>query len=194
MCGLPSNMKSSSHKMWQATLIFLKPLQIQNPKRKSGGTWHIMSPPVWKSEGDTSPVSPTKLRPRAMHFMGRSMDCTLEDNMVDGLFFCATLTGCRRGHTPIVDLTFRITTCRSLLAIAFRTWNLVCINLSFASRDFVCPRMTSIRIAWFVFVHRRGHHAFKKSSCVSLAHGQRWLFLLSRHRKAFLLLLIRSLL
>jgi len=103
MCGLPSNMKSSSHKMWQATLIFLKPLQIQNPKRKSGGTWHIMSPPVWKSEGDTSPVSPTKLRPRAMHFMGRSMDCTLEDNMVDGLFFCATLTGCRRGHTPFVQ-------------------------------------------------------------------------------------------
>jgi len=40
----------------------------------------------------------------------------------------------------IVDLTFRITTCRSLLAIAFRTWDLVCINLSFASRDFVCPR------------------------------------------------------
>ena len=34
----------------------------------------------------------------------------------------------------------------------------------------------------------------KKSSCVSLAHGQRLLFLLSRHRKAFLLLLIRSLL
>ena len=94
----------------------------------------------------------------------------------------------------IVDLTFRITTCRSLLAVAFRTWDLVCINLSFASRDFVCPRMTSIRIAWFVCVHRRGHHAFKKSSCVSLAHGQRWLFLLSRHRKAFLLLLIRSLL
>jgi len=27
----------------------------------------------------------------AMHFMGRSMDWTLEDNMVDGLFFCATL-------------------------------------------------------------------------------------------------------
>ena len=46
----------------------------------------------------------------------------------------------------------------------------------------------------FGFVHRRGHHAFSKSSCVSLAHGQRWLFLLSRHRKAFLLLLIRSLL
>ena len=66
----------------------------------------------------------------------------------------------------IVDLTFRITTCRSLLAIAFRTWDLVCINLSFASRDFVCPRMTSIRIAWFVFVHRRGHHAFKKSRVV----------------------------
>ena len=80
----------------------------------------------------------------------------------------------------IVDLTFRITTCRSPLAIAFRTWDLVCINLSFASRDFVCPRMTSIRIAWFVFVHRRGHHAFRKSSFVSLAHGQRWLFLSDR--------------
>ena len=34
----------------------------------------------------------------------------------------------------------------------------------------------------------------KKSSFVSLAHWPRWLFLLSRHRKAFLLLLIRSLL
>ena len=48
----------------------------------------------------------------------------------------------------------------------------------------MCPRMTSIRIALFVFVHRRGHHAFRESSCVSLAHGPRWLFLLSRHRKA----------
>jgi len=27
--------------------------------------------------------------------MGRSMNWTLEDNMVDGLFFCATITGCR---------------------------------------------------------------------------------------------------
>ena len=35
----------------------------------------------------------------------------------------------------IVDLTFRITTCRSRLAIAFRTWDLVCINLSFASKN-----------------------------------------------------------
>jgi len=32
------------------------------PTRKSGGTWHIMSPPS-KKWGDTSPVSPTKLRP-----------------------------------------------------------------------------------------------------------------------------------
>ena len=31
--------------------------------------------------------------------MKRSMDWTLEDNMVDGLFFCATLTGGRGGHT-----------------------------------------------------------------------------------------------
>ena len=33
----------------------------------------------------------------------RSMDWTLEDNMVDGLFFCTTLTGCRWGHTPFVQ-------------------------------------------------------------------------------------------
>jgi len=97
------------------------------------------------------------------------------------------------GHSYIVDLPFRITTCRFLLAIVFRTWDLVCINLSFASKDFVCPRMTSIRIA-IGFVHRRGHHAFRESSFVSLVHRPRQLFLLSHHRKAFLLLLIRSLL
>ena len=83
----------------------------------------------------------------------------------------------------IVDLTFRITTCHFLLAIVSRSWDLVCISLSFASRDFVCPRMTSIRIA-FGFVHRHGHHALRESSFVSPAHGPRWLFLLSRHRKA----------
>ena len=31
------------------------------------------------------------------------MDRTLEDNMVDGLFFCATLTGHRGAHTPLVQ-------------------------------------------------------------------------------------------
>jgi len=31
------------------------------------------------------------------------MDWTLEDNMVDSLFFCATLTGRRWGHTPFVQ-------------------------------------------------------------------------------------------
>jgi len=31
------------------------------------------------------------------------MDWTLEDNMVDGLFFCATLTGRRGSHTPFVQ-------------------------------------------------------------------------------------------
>jgi len=35
--------------------------------------------------------------------MGRSMDWTLEDNMVDGLFFCTTLTGRRGGHTQVVQ-------------------------------------------------------------------------------------------
>ena len=40
---------------------------------------------------------------QAVQSMGRSMDWTLEDNMVDGLFFCATLTGRRGGHTPFVQ-------------------------------------------------------------------------------------------
>jgi len=31
------------------------------------------------------------------------MDWTVEDDMVDGLFFCATLTGCRGGHTSFVQ-------------------------------------------------------------------------------------------
>ena len=31
------------------------------------------------------------------------MDWTLENNMVDGLFFCPTLTGLREGHTPFVQ-------------------------------------------------------------------------------------------
>jgi len=35
--------------------------------------------------------------------MRRLMDWTLEDNMVDGLFFRATFTGRRGGHTPFVQ-------------------------------------------------------------------------------------------
>jgi len=31
------------------------------------------------------------------------MDWTLEDNMVGGVFFCATLAGRRGGHTPFVQ-------------------------------------------------------------------------------------------
>jgi len=31
------------------------------------------------------------------------MDWTVEDNMVDGLFFCATSTGRRGGHTSFVQ-------------------------------------------------------------------------------------------
>jgi len=53
-------MKSTSHKTWQTSLLFLELHQIKNLK-KSGGTSHIMSPPP-ENVGDTSPVSPTKLR------------------------------------------------------------------------------------------------------------------------------------
>jgi len=40
---------------------------------------------------------------QAVQSMGSSMDLTLEDDMVDGLFFCITLTGRRGGHTPFVQ-------------------------------------------------------------------------------------------
>jgi len=40
---------------------------------------------------------------QAVQSMGRSMDWTLEDDMFDRLFFCATLTGRRGGHTPFVQ-------------------------------------------------------------------------------------------
>jgi len=40
---------------------------------------------------------------QAMQSMGRSMHWTLEENMVDCLFFCATLTGRREGDNPFVQ-------------------------------------------------------------------------------------------
>ena len=40
---------------------------------------------------------------QAVQSMRRSMDWTSEDHMVDGLFFCATLTGRRAGHTPFLQ-------------------------------------------------------------------------------------------
>ena len=49
----------------------------------------------------------------------------------------------RGGYSYIVDLPFRIITCRFLHAVVSRTWDLVCINLWFASRDFVCARSTA---------------------------------------------------
>jgi len=58
MYGLPPNMKSSSHKMWQASLLFLKPLQIQNLKRKTWGDIAYYVPPVWKSGGTRPPCPP----------------------------------------------------------------------------------------------------------------------------------------
>jgi len=35
--------------------------------------------------------------------MGRLMDWTLENKKMGGLFFCGSLTGRRRGHTPFVQ-------------------------------------------------------------------------------------------
>ena len=44
-------MISTSHKTWQTSLLCLELLQIQNLKRKSWGTSHIMSPHLKKSGG-----------------------------------------------------------------------------------------------------------------------------------------------
>jgi len=49
--------------MTNITFIFETSPNTKPNEKKVGGTWHIMPPPVWKSGGDTSPVSPTKLRP-----------------------------------------------------------------------------------------------------------------------------------
>jgi len=59
MWNLRSDMKSSSHKTWQTSLLFLKPLQIQNLKRKSGEAWHIISAPPEKV-GATRPPCPSQ--------------------------------------------------------------------------------------------------------------------------------------
>ena len=40
---------------------------------------------------------------QAVQSVGRSIDWTLEDNMVEGLFFCATLTDRRGDHAPFVQ-------------------------------------------------------------------------------------------
>jgi len=50
-------MKSSLHKTWQASLFFLKALEIQNLEKKVGGHG-ILCPPVWKSGGTRPPCSP----------------------------------------------------------------------------------------------------------------------------------------
>jgi len=49
MYGLPSNMKSNSHKTWQTSLLFLKPLQIQNLQRKKWGDMAYYVPPSEKN-------------------------------------------------------------------------------------------------------------------------------------------------
>ena len=100
----------------------------------------------------------------------------------------------------IVDLAFSITNCRfptrdCIPYVRSDLSQLVIRVKGFRACALHCVRANNLDFALhFGFVHRRGHHAFRESSCVSLPHGPRWLFLLSGHRKAFLLLLIRSLL
>jgi len=46
-----SNMKSTSRKTWQTSLLFLEPLQVQNLKRKSGGDMAYYVPQIKKWRG-----------------------------------------------------------------------------------------------------------------------------------------------
>jgi len=64
-----SNMISTSHKTWQTSLLFLELLQIQNLKRKSGGTSHIMSPPPEKVGGHV-PRVPHQIVPMLATLLG----------------------------------------------------------------------------------------------------------------------------
>ena len=94
-------------------------------------------------------------------------------------------------HDVIVDSTFRITNCRfptrdcipfvmsvlSQLVHSRQGISCVCAPL--------CPRNDlDFAFAFEVLSCWCGHQAFRESSFVSLAHGPRWLFLLSRHREA----------
>jgi len=56
----------------------------------------LLEPP-WKKFWE-NPLLPPPLD----NILPTPMDWTLEDNMVDGLFFCSTLTGRRGGHNPFV--------------------------------------------------------------------------------------------
>jgi len=62
MCGLPSNMKSSSHKTRQTSLLFLKPHQIQNLKIKKWGDMAYYVPPSEKM-GEHVPHVPHQIAP-----------------------------------------------------------------------------------------------------------------------------------
>jgi len=62
MCNLPSSMKSSSHKTWQISPLFLKPLQIQNLKEKKWGDMAYYIPPPEKV-GEHVPRVPHQIAP-----------------------------------------------------------------------------------------------------------------------------------
>jgi len=67
---------------------------------------------------------------QAVQSMGWSIDWTLEDSVVDGLFFCATLTGHRGSHTPFgqtgakrpTSLRGRLSRTQSLLGRVIPGW------------------------------------------------------------------------
>ena len=69
MCGLPSSMKTSSHKTWQTSLLFLKPLQIkrEKSKEKKVGGQSILCLPRLKKWGEHVPRVPHLVAPMTPH-------------------------------------------------------------------------------------------------------------------------------
>ena len=100
-----SNMKSTSHKTWQTPLLFLELLQIQNLKRKSEGTWHIISPPPEQVGGHVScfphQISPMPIR----SFLPRARNEEAAIKSLSSLFglFLDSVQGCVKwaGHTMV---------------------------------------------------------------------------------------------
>ena len=88
-----SNMKSSSHKTWQTSLLYLKTSPNTKPKEKKvGGTWHIMSPSSEKLGGHV-PRVPHQIAPMA----------TLS---FDSGVMCSFLTCWKRGRSKTCTYLF----------------------------------------------------------------------------------------
>jgi len=76
-----STVKIFSHKTWQTSFLFLKPLQVQNLRIKMWGTWNIISPPPEKS-GETHPRDPQIIVPMHSFACPTLFSCFVNKNFL----------------------------------------------------------------------------------------------------------------